>query len=116
MNKRLGINVAYYVIHWYFNLPIAGVGSGVFGLFFLVTVGCYINIWRKAQTEVFFKRNGGILLQQLYSGEANIEKSKLSKSNELEKATDKFNKNRVLGHGGQGTVCKGMLVMKKLLP
>lgn len=38
-----------------------------------------------------------------------MEKSKLFTSKELEKATDHFNDNRILGQGGQGTVYKGML-------
>lgn len=38
-----------------------------------------------------------------------MEKSKLFTSKELEKATDRFNDNRILGQGGQGTVYKGML-------
>ncbi|XP_016648974.1 PREDICTED: wall-associated receptor kinase-like 6 [Prunus mume] len=64
------------------------------------------NIQRK---EKFFKRNGGLLLQQqLSSGEINVEKIKLFKSEELEKSTDKFNIDRILGQGGQGTVYKGM--------
>ncbi|CAL9013293.1 unnamed protein product [Prunus brigantina] len=64
------------------------------------------NIKRK---EKFFKRNGGLLLQQqLSSGEVNVEKIKLFKSEELEKSTDKFNIDRILGQGGQGTVYKGM--------
>ncbi|KAI5339833.1 hypothetical protein L3X38_019105 [Prunus dulcis] len=64
------------------------------------------NIKRK---EKFFKRNGGLLLQQqLSSGEINVEKIKLFKSEELEKSTDKFNIDRILGQGGQGTVYKGM--------
>ncbi|KAM7481440.1 hypothetical protein LguiB_006023 [Lonicera macranthoides] len=41
--------------------------------------------------------------------EGNVEKSKLFTSKELKKATDKYNKNRILGQGGQGTVYKGML-------
>ena len=66
------------------------------------------NIKRK---ENFFKRNGGLLLkQQLSSSEVNVEKTKLFNSKELEKATDHFNLNRILGQGGQGTVYKGMLV------
>lgn len=61
--------------------------------------------------KMFFKRNGGLLLkQQLGRREGNIEMSRIFSSNELEKATDNFNKNRVLGQGGQGTVYKGMLV------
>jgi serine/threonine protein kinase len=36
--------------------------------------------------------------------------TKLFNSKESENATDHFNKNRILGKGGQGTVYKGMLV------
>ncbi|XP_039018927.1 wall-associated receptor kinase-like 22 [Hibiscus syriacus] len=39
----------------------------------------------------------------------NVEKIKLFSSKEMEKATDYYNKNRILGQGGQGTVYKGML-------
>ncbi|KAL6134997.1 hypothetical protein ACLB2K_067225 [Fragaria x ananassa] len=62
------------------------------------------------QKNIFFKRNGGLLLkQQLSSGEVNIQKIKLFTSGELEKSTDNFSINRVVGHGGHGTVYKGML-------
>jgi serine/threonine protein kinase len=62
------------------------------------------------QKNIFFKRNGGLLLQQqLSSHEANVENTKLFNSKDLEKATDHFNVNRILGQGGQGTVYKGML-------
>jgi len=60
--------------------------------------------------KLFFKRNGGLLLQQqLSSSDGSVQKTKIFSSNELEKATDYFNENRILGHGGQGTVYKGML-------
>ncbi|KAG2323867.1 hypothetical protein Bca52824_006595 [Brassica carinata] len=60
---------------------------------------------------MFFRRNGGLLLkQQLARKEGTVEMSKIFTSKELDKATDKFNKNRILGEGGQGTVYKGMLV------
>ncbi|KAH9780108.1 Wall-associated receptor kinase-like 2 [Citrus sinensis] len=58
----------------------------------------------------FFKKNGGLLLQQeLSSNEGNIEKMKLFTSKDLETATDNYNANRILGQGGQGIVYKGML-------
>ncbi|ESW19583.1 hypothetical protein PHAVU_006G137300 [Phaseolus vulgaris] len=58
-----------------------------------------------------FKRNGGLLLKQrLSSGEVNGDKVKLFSLKELEKATDNFNTNRVIGKGGQATVYKGMLI------
>ncbi|KAE9445419.1 hypothetical protein C3L33_22683, partial [Rhododendron williamsianum] len=61
--------------------------------------------------EKFFKRNGGLLLQQQLSSsdQGNLETTKLFTSKELEKATDNYNANRILGQGGQGTVYKGML-------
>jgi len=59
----------------------------------------------------FFKRNGGLLLlQELNTREGYVEKTRVFNSRELEKATENFSENRVLGHGGQGTVYKGMLV------
>ncbi|KAG2711405.1 hypothetical protein I3760_04G075000 [Carya illinoinensis] len=67
-----------------------------------------INIKRK---EKFFKRNGGLLLQQQLSSSdhVNVESNKLFSSKDLEEATDRFNVNRILGQGGQCTVYKGML-------
>ena len=60
--------------------------------------------------QKFFKRNGGLLLQQeLSSNKSSVEKTKLFTSKDLEKATDNYNANRILGQGGQGTVYKGML-------
>ena len=56
----------------------------------------------------FFKRNGGLLLQQLSSSEHNIQNTKLFNSKELDTATDQFNESRILGKGGQGTIYKGM--------
>ncbi|KAI3747331.1 hypothetical protein L6452_09785 [Arctium lappa] len=65
----------------------------------------------KMRKERFFKRNGGILLkQQEVLDTASVDKTILFTSKELEKATDNFNDNRILGRGGQGTVYKGMLV------
>ncbi|CAH1436749.1 unnamed protein product [Lactuca virosa] len=58
-----------------------------------------------------FKRNGGLLLKQQEESDISlVDKTILFTSNELEKATDNFNENRILGRGAQGTVYKGMLV------
>uniref|UniRef100_A0A1J3HI58 Putative wall-associated receptor kinase-like 11 n=4 Tax=Noccaea caerulescens TaxID=107243 RepID=A0A1J3HI58_NOCCA len=92
-----------------------GVGAG-FGI--LVLVG---GIWllrnflknrrMSKRKRKFFKRNGGLLLQQqLNTREGNVEKTRIFTSRELEKLTENFSDNRILGQGGQGTVYKGMLV------
>ncbi|KMT13708.1 hypothetical protein BVRB_4g080900 [Beta vulgaris subsp. vulgaris] len=58
-----------------------------------------------------FKRNGGLLLQQQISSKDGIvEKTKIFGFRELEKATNNFSEERILGQGGQGIVFKGMLV------
>ncbi|KAL3824383.1 hypothetical protein ACJIZ3_020412 [Penstemon smallii] len=62
--------------------------------------------------QKFFKQNGGLLLlQQTSSNQVNniLGKTLIFTAKELEKATDHFNENRILGRGGQGTVYKGML-------
>ncbi|KAK8565147.1 hypothetical protein V6N12_058721 [Hibiscus sabdariffa] len=91
-----------------------GLGVG-FGVLCLLIVGWLLYKFlkrRKAKLKRnFFKRNGGLLLQQqVHSREGCLEKTKIFTSKELDKATDNFNNNRVLGQGGQGTVFKGMLV------
>ncbi|XP_047965605.1 uncharacterized protein LOC125210067 [Salvia hispanica] len=64
----------------------------------------------------FFKRNGGLLLEQQLSATDNgLDKTRLYSSKELTLATDNFNENRILGRGGQGTVYKGMLKDGKIV-
>ncbi|KAD7478337.1 hypothetical protein E3N88_01473 [Mikania micrantha] len=65
----------------------------------------------KRQRKRFFKRNGGLLLKQQEEADPSlVDKTIHFTSRELQKATDNFNENRILGWGGQGTVYKGMLV------
>ncbi|KAF8007302.1 hypothetical protein BT93_K1334 [Corymbia citriodora subsp. variegata] len=91
-----------------------GIGAGLGALFLVLLLWLSYNFMKKRKEiklkERFFKQNGGLLLQQqLCSSEVNVDKNKLFDSKDLEKATDNFNKNRILGQGGQGTVYKGML-------
>ncbi|KAM7502494.1 hypothetical protein LguiB_001398 [Lonicera macranthoides] len=92
-----------------------GTSISVGGLLLIVGMWSMFKIMkRRKRTKLkkkYFKRNGGLLLeQQLSSGEeGNVDKTKIFTSKELEKATDQYNQNRILGEGGQGTVYKGML-------
>ncbi|CAA3003899.1 wall-associated receptor kinase-like 8 [Olea europaea subsp. europaea] len=70
----------------------------------------------KKRKEKFFKRNGGLLLQQQISTDEGIlQKTRLFSVKELEKATDHFSESRILGEGGQGMVYKGMLSDGKIV-
>ncbi|KAK3002704.1 hypothetical protein RJ639_019288 [Escallonia herrerae] len=97
------------------RMAIIGTSSGLGAVILIGGAWCLYKLIlkrkKKQQRQKYFKRNGGLLLeQQLSSGEeGNVEKTKLFTSKELEKATDNYNKNRILGQGGQGTVYKGML-------
>ncbi|XP_074321117.1 putative wall-associated receptor kinase-like 11 [Silene latifolia] len=90
--------------------------SSAMGLVLLVLVGYWLYRYLKRRKKLKqkadnFKRNGGLLLQQqMSSNEGTLERTKVFTVAELEKATDNFNENRILGQGGQGTVYKGMLM------
>lgn len=90
----------------------------VIGFVTLISIGglyCLYKLFKRQRRinrkKKFFERNGGLLLQQqLISTQGNVEQTKIFSSKELEKATENFGIDRVLGQGGQGTVYKGMLV------
>ncbi|GMN20936.1 hypothetical protein TIFTF001_047198 [Ficus carica] len=97
-----------------------GVGSAFGALLLLFgTWGLYKFIKKRKDVkrkQKFFKRNGGLLLQQqISSNEGNVEKTRLFNTNELQKATGNFSIDRILGQGGQGTVYKGMLEDGKIV-
>ncbi|KAK1285125.1 Wall-associated receptor kinase 2 [Acorus calamus] len=58
--------------------------------------------------EELYRQNGGLHLQNLISEYPNIT-FKLFSEEDLERATNKFDKNNILGQGGQGMVYKGIL-------
>ncbi|KAK8561058.1 hypothetical protein V6N13_149752 [Hibiscus sabdariffa] len=97
-----------------FKIIMIGCITSIVSISLLVAVWQIHKAWKKRQDiklkQKYFKRNGGLLLQKhLSSNEGSVEKIKLYTSKEMEKATDSYNKNRILGQGGQGTVYKGML-------
>ncbi|CAI8598496.1 unnamed protein product [Vicia faba] len=60
--------------------------------------------------EQFFQQNGGLLLQQqLVKHGGSVEATKVFTSEELNKATNNFDEENIIGQGGQGTVYKGVL-------
>nr|XP_043633316.1 wall-associated receptor kinase-like 22 [Erigeron canadensis] len=69
------------------------------------------RITRRRRKSVFKRINGRLLLKQQEEVDPSlVDKTILFTSRQLERATDHFNENRILGRGGQGTVYKGMLV------
>jgi len=62
--------------------------------------------------EKFFQENGGLVLQKRLrreEGSSHTNTIKIFTADELEKATNGFDKDRVVGQGGFGTVYKGYL-------
>ncbi|KAL5787115.1 hypothetical protein ACOSP7_004064 [Xanthoceras sorbifolium] len=97
------------------NMIILGLSTS-FGTLFLLIGAWWLYVVIKRRKEIKlkennFKRNGGLLLQQQLttSFSGSVDRGKMFNSKELEKSTDHFNENRILGQGGQGTVYKGML-------
>ncbi|XP_059637990.1 wall-associated receptor kinase-like 8 [Cornus florida] len=92
----------------------AGIGIAIGALVF-ITIGLWLHrkLAKRRKNKLkykFFRKNGGLLLQQhISSTRESAMKTKLFTVEELEKATDNFNESRVLGKGGFGTVYKGML-------
>ncbi|XP_050286460.1 wall-associated receptor kinase-like 8 isoform X8 [Quercus robur] len=96
------------------KMAIIVICSSLGALFHFTIIWCLYRMIKKRNKiklkKKFFKKNGGLLLQQqLSSNDNNVQKTTLFNSKELKNATDHFNKNRILGKGGQGTVYKGML-------
>ncbi|WMV44993.1 hypothetical protein MTR67_038378 [Solanum verrucosum] len=66
--------------------------------------------------EKFFQQNGGLLLkQQISSIKGGVEATKIFTVDELKKATNNYASDRILGHGGNGIVYKGILPDKSIV-
>ncbi|KAG2481338.1 hypothetical protein PVAP13_9NG190000 [Panicum virgatum] len=90
-----------------------GLGSGA-GLILLLLAAIFVTKKirhrriRKLKQK-FFSQNRGQLLHQLVSQRADIAERMIITLDELEKATNNFDKSREIGGGGHGTVYKGIL-------
>ncbi|WVZ50137.1 hypothetical protein U9M48_001423, partial [Paspalum notatum var. saurae] len=99
--------------------PIAGITIGVgvsigagFVILVLITSLIVQRFKHKRIVKLkqkYFKQNRGQLFQQLVSQRADISERMIIPMDELEKATNNFDKARELGGGGHGTVYKGIL-------
>uniref|UniRef100_A0A0D9ZWJ2 Wall-associated receptor kinase galacturonan-binding domain-containing protein n=1 Tax=Oryza glumipatula TaxID=40148 RepID=A0A0D9ZWJ2_9ORYZ len=63
----------------------------------------------KKLKEKFFKQNHGLLLQQLISKNTNFGERMIITLEELQKATNNFDRSRQVGDGGHGVMFKGIL-------
>uniref|UniRef100_A0A0E0QKT1 Protein kinase domain-containing protein n=1 Tax=Oryza rufipogon TaxID=4529 RepID=A0A0E0QKT1_ORYRU len=63
----------------------------------------------KKLKEKFFKQNHGLLLQQLISRNTDFGERMIITLEELQKATNNFDRSRQVGDGGHGVVFKGIL-------
>ncbi|CAN6178975.1 unnamed protein product [Urochloa humidicola] len=98
-----------------------GLGVGSFALLLFLFLGTTFLMRkltarkRKRQRERFFKQNRGQLLQQLVAHRTDIAERMIITLEELEKATNNFDKSRELGNGGHGTVYKGILSSQQVV-
>ncbi|CAL4994395.1 unnamed protein product [Urochloa decumbens] len=92
---------------------IIGLSVAMGPVLLLLVLGTILSEIRERRVKLlkqkYFKQNRGQLLQQLMSQKADIAEKMIIPLDELEKATNNFDKARELGGGGHGTVYKGIL-------
>ncbi|KAK1289776.1 Wall-associated receptor kinase 2 [Acorus calamus] len=101
------------------SFPVVPVALGTGIPFIAILIGSWIFLGLQTRKlnnlkDKFFEQNGGFHLQQLLSSNPNIAFKMFSKE-DLERATDKFSQNNILGQGGQGMVFKGVVSNNKVV-
>ena len=93
-----------------FCIP-AGIGVTIISVLILSFSVCMMREKRKVaeEKERFFKQNGGLLLYEELKSRHDSVIFRIYRKEELEKATNNFDKNLILGRGGHGTVYRGTL-------
>ncbi|XP_058088879.1 wall-associated receptor kinase 5-like [Magnolia sinica] len=89
-----------------------GIGLGLFLVLVAGSSLCYGLQRRKLikLKQKFFEQNGGLLLKQkISSHKSAASTTKIFTAEELSRATNNYNVNRIIGRGGHGTVYKGIL-------
>ncbi|WVZ51315.1 hypothetical protein U9M48_002469 [Paspalum notatum var. saurae] len=92
-----------------------GIGVGTATTVLVLALTTILLVWKvkeerkKKLRQRFFKQNHGQLLQQLVCQRADTGERMIITLQELEKATNNFDKSRELGGGGHGMLYKGIL-------
>ncbi|MQM13132.1 hypothetical protein Taro_046053 [Colocasia esculenta] len=89
---------------------ISGIGSSIL-ILLVITSWTYWGLQKRKMIKLkqrFYEQNGGFLLQQQISSHRGAT-FRIFTIGEIERATNNFDKNYILGHGGHGTVYKGTL-------
>ncbi|KAJ4802502.1 Wall-associated kinase family protein [Rhynchospora pubera] len=95
-----------------------GLGLGSIFILTTATFWWYMSFQKRKLIKMrakFFRQNGGYLLKQRYDSKGIDSTRKIFTTEQLPKATDNYNENRVFGQGGFGTVYKGILQNKTVV-
>ncbi|VAI18583.1 unnamed protein product [Triticum turgidum subsp. durum] len=90
-------------------VPVVGASVGLVIIVIVIAFACFIQERRKLQNmkQNYFRQHGGLILFEEMKSKQGLT-FKIFSEEELQQATNKFSEQQVLGHGGHGTVYKGL--------